>query len=1163
MEFIPGAGEAGFQVDCGIRIHGNASREPAKTPKHSFRLFFRGDYGPARLEASVYPESAVTSFKQLVLRADFNNSWLHWLPAQRTRGTRIRDGWTKETWRAMGHAGSHTRYVHLYLNGLYWGVYDVGERIDATFAANYFGGDPEDYDAMGSKPTWAIDGDRAAYDAMVSAVRFRDLTVLDHYVAARAQLDVINHIDYLLLNFYGGNEDWGFDSNWNAVRRRDPGGSYRYIPWDCEQLLTNPNYNRVNQTSVPSGLHTNLVRSAEYRLAFADRVHQHLFNQGELSIPAATERWLRHAAQVEHAVLAESARWGVYRRDVHQYRDPPYPRYTSKAHWQVEIDRVTHDYFPRRHDIFLEQLRNAGLYPDLDAPELSPVAGPVRAGTLLEFSAPAGLVYFTTRGEDPRVFGTGAIAPSAQPYTGPILVEDQLTLKARTYLRGEWSAMNHATFEVAAPAPYPLGEAGPYRFDRWDADAPAGTYPPHMMFYQMAGSDPGLEVEPDSVWALPYDLSNRSRINGLGADGFAMINTANPQEADGAGYLGAAVLAIDTRGQDDIQVAWTAGTVLPNSRVYGLRLQWRVGDEGPFADLLDAAGGPVEYVRHEQAGHSAVLGPVSLPAAANDQPLVELRWKYHHLSGDSGPRAQLRVGTIQVTAGHPAPETLVLVEAPAAAQTGWPMGPVMIEVRGENDLLATGYDGWVEIGVLDRSDALSGELVRQVKGGVVVFEDLAFTQPGAQRLTVSAEGLVAAVSDAIAVIGVTEAILPRTLQGQQPENLERVPFAFRLGLAGLEPNATYRYGNRVVTIDDPPEQDGAGNMIFVRTDRFGFIRNTDSPRFRPDDRYVRHGELTTDSEGRFAGWFITEPTGNPRFTPGNTVFMRLLLNDGAGGETASHSLTAPSPVIVHAWGTSENEGSAVYGVSAAAGGNFVVLYEDAEGSTRPVSATVVEATGSEVDSRYAGFYEGIVAGRSGRWGVLLPNGLPNGIRRIEERDRLTGQLISLFVSPAGIRPTSQLGAGATAVGIRVPGPADGGFVHWQAGQFTLAQLTDDAISGLWAQPNLEGVPNLLAFAYGLDPFAPDLTGLPVGSWLEIDGAAFLQVQYRRPIGGFGIDHFVHLSTDLVEWHAPGPETGLTMVTEPAGDGLNYRVTLRLPIAPGAIEYYLRFSLGLR
>ena len=111
--------------------------------------------------------------------------------------------------------------------------------------------------------------------------------------------------------------------------------------------------------------------------------------------------------------------------------------------------------------------------------------------------------------------------------------------------------------------------------------------------------------------------------------------------------------------------------------------------------------------------------------------------------------------------------------------------------------------------------------------------------------------------------------------------------------------------------------------------------------------------------------------------------------------------------------------------------------------------------------------------------------------------------------------------------------------------------------------NFEGVPNLLAFAYGLDPFAPDLNGLPVGSWLAIDGTAFLQVQYRRPIGDFGVDHFVHLSTDLLEWHGPGPETGLTMVTEPAGDGLNHRVTLRLPIDPGAIQYYLRFSVGLR
>ena len=58
--------------------------------------------------------------------------------------------WAKETQRAMGQNAPHTNYAHLYLNGVYWGLYNPTERPSATFAADYFGGDKENYDAINS-----------------------------------------------------------------------------------------------------------------------------------------------------------------------------------------------------------------------------------------------------------------------------------------------------------------------------------------------------------------------------------------------------------------------------------------------------------------------------------------------------------------------------------------------------------------------------------------------------------------------------------------------------------------------------------------------------------------------------------------------------------------------------------------------------------------------------------------------------------------------------------------------------------------------------------------------------------------------------------------------------------------------------------------------------
>jgi hypothetical protein len=454
VEYILTNGQTGFQVDCGIRIQGNASRTPQKTPKHPFRLLFRGAYGAGRLEYKLFPDAPVASFNTLVLRADFNNSWLHWDPGQRTRGTRIRDAWTKDSFRQMNGLSGHTLHFHLYINGLYWGVYDFGERIDAEFAATYLGGTGADYDAIASKPTEAVDGDLTAYNQMVSIGRQADMRQYTNYVRLQPHLDLPVFIDYMLLNFYGANQDWGFDGNWNAIGRRAAPSSFKYVPWDGEQLVVDANQNRVTSTDVPSGLHTNLMNSLEYRLAFADRAHKHLFNHGALTAENSSARWMKWAYAVEPGILGESARWGDYRRDVHQYSSGPYYFYTTNDFWWPEIQRVRTNYFPQRANIFLTQLRNAGLYPNVSAPVFSQHGGRVVRGFALTMTA-SNTIHYTTDGTDPRVPGTGAVAGTALRYTTgvPLVLSNSLVVKARALSGTNWSALTEASFAVETLTP--------------------------------------------------------------------------------------------------------------------------------------------------------------------------------------------------------------------------------------------------------------------------------------------------------------------------------------------------------------------------------------------------------------------------------------------------------------------------------------------------------------------------------------------------------------------------------------------------------------------------------------------------------------------------------------------------------------------------------------
>ena len=74
LELINPDGSDGFQVEMGIRIRGGFSRT-GSNPKHAFRLFFRNEYGDAKLEYPLFGDEGVDLFDKIDLRTTQNYSW--------------------------------------------------------------------------------------------------------------------------------------------------------------------------------------------------------------------------------------------------------------------------------------------------------------------------------------------------------------------------------------------------------------------------------------------------------------------------------------------------------------------------------------------------------------------------------------------------------------------------------------------------------------------------------------------------------------------------------------------------------------------------------------------------------------------------------------------------------------------------------------------------------------------------------------------------------------------------------------------------------------------------------------------------------------------------------------------------------------------------------
>ena len=314
----------------------------------------------------------------------------------------------------------------------------------------------------------------------------------------------------------------------------------------------------------------------------------------------------------------------------------------------------------------------------------------------------------------------------------------------------------------------------------------------------------------------------------------------------------------------------------------------------------------------------------------------------------------------------------------------------------------------VTITLATGAGALTGGGAASLAAGVKTWSTLSYDTAGGFTLTASGGTLTPGTSSLITARlapTLTEVFLPQYIQGiaSGSSNTKRVPFAYRLSLANLTANATYRYYNQCVISSDSATTSGAGNCIFAAASG-NFVR-TSSPGLSTAGTY---GTFTTDANGAYTGWFVTEPTGNARFaTTGNLVFMRLILNDGADGTAVTTRLTTSSSAAVLPFGTITATGTGIHGNSSATDKNFVLLYDNIAGTGRPLAATFVESDGVAEDTaaNYVQFYSDSVDGTSGAWGAIIPNNNANGVQRIEQRKLSDGRLVAADTDSDGVWPS--------------------------------------------------------------------------------------------------------------------------------------------------------------
>ncbi len=285
----------GFSEDCGVRIFGGLSRA---LPKKSFAFFFRNAYGAGELNYQLFENDSLNCFESFVLRntgQDFSY-------------TSMRDAMISNVASdKLGLDIQKNRPVVVYLNGEYWGLYFIREKLTENYVAGRY-----NIDASKVEVTFANGRSSEKYMALVDYASSHDLKIKEHYDYVASQMDIENYIDYSVAEMVIANTD-----NGNIRFFTYEGGKWRWIMYDVDHAFRTASYNTVSEHLNPAGtgggdnfstrLINSLLKNPEFKKKYLTEIAYQVNNvwNSETVDPYID----RYVALIENDIERDRIRW--------------------------------------------------------------------------------------------------------------------------------------------------------------------------------------------------------------------------------------------------------------------------------------------------------------------------------------------------------------------------------------------------------------------------------------------------------------------------------------------------------------------------------------------------------------------------------------------------------------------------------------------------------------------------------------------------------------------------------------------------------------------------------------------------------------------------------------------------------------------------------------
>jgi len=214
---------SGYAANAGVKIFGGWSRA---FPQKSFSIFSRSYYGPSTFDYGLFPDSGIDSYEAFILR-NSGNDW---------ESTMLRDGFITSLTNGLNIDHQQYRPAVLYLNGEFWGIQNIREKVNEHFLASHHLINAENIDLLdiqGVNEENIVHGTNIDYVNLLDYLEGQNMGDPIVQNALEQWIDIESYMSYQAFQIFIDNRDWP-GNNIKFWRDHRVGGKWRWILYDTD-----------------------------------------------------------------------------------------------------------------------------------------------------------------------------------------------------------------------------------------------------------------------------------------------------------------------------------------------------------------------------------------------------------------------------------------------------------------------------------------------------------------------------------------------------------------------------------------------------------------------------------------------------------------------------------------------------------------------------------------------------------------------------------------------------------------------------------------------------------------------------------------------------------------------------------------------------------------